>query len=126
MWDFEEVRDKCIEELSVLLKDKPVERVVIAKALNIPEWLAPAFTQIVFQADCLAMEDANPDRLGGALAVGIFRIREHVVRTKCPDPDETRRQGNYCYNCGRSFLSFDENGLREEVQHMIQSTLLNS
>ncbi|KDQ50882.1 hypothetical protein JAAARDRAFT_141290 [Jaapia argillacea MUCL 33604] len=86
MWNFEEIKDLAIENLSSSteqgsLAPSPVTRILLGQKYDVPLWVAWGVTDLVKRSEPLTIEEAQA--LGMESTLKIARVRENHRPGKC-------------------------------------------
>lgn len=100
LWDLEELRKRSIAELTSL-KTNPIDKIVLARAYKVSEWVTSSYTELVFRDT--AITDNEVATLGYEAACRLFQLRE------------TTRTGGYVFK--------DEEAVTEAVRLKFESEL---
>jgi hypothetical protein len=83
-WDFHKIRKLAIYKLAGLAD--PVDRVVLAHAYAIPQWLAPAYHALCARDECLSDEEGAKLGLQDVLKVARTHSAMHMKGAKLDGP----------------------------------------
>lgn len=76
MWEFLEIRDLAIKELSNRTMD-PFTKVLLAKRYKIPVWLRLGYQELANREEIITCEEAK--QLGWDAAIRIFHLRDKAM-----------------------------------------------
>ena len=77
---FSRLRELAIQELSTNCTLHPVDKIVLSKTYDIPDWFQPAFEELV-ERD-VGPRDLESERLGLETTISIYVAREDARRRK--------------------------------------------
>jgi len=95
MWEFKEIRNKAINALSNLIKDRPVpERIILGRDYHVVDWLRDEYIQVAQRKNLKLEELCAPSSLSldWETAAKIFSIRETSLM-------ETGYSNMHCSTC---------------------------
>jgi hypothetical protein len=75
MWAFKDIRALAIDRLTEE-EMGAIERVLLAKQYNVPQWLRAGYKELVMRTQMLSLEDAG--QLSYLTAILIFQVREQA------------------------------------------------
>jgi hypothetical protein len=114
MWDFADVRNGAITQLSKeIMQLSSLDKIECGRSYDVPEWLSEGYVELVRRQDGITDEEA--ERLGWKTTAKLFRVREllfprnHVsVGGACEACHGTGLQAlrsRYCSSCDGDGLS---------------------
>ncbi|KAG2015316.1 hypothetical protein CC2G_008599 [Coprinopsis cinerea AmutBmut pab1-1] len=78
MWNMQTIKELAITNLTPILLEDPIARIVFARKYNVGRWLTPAYVDLVRRQEHIGVEDL--EAIGTATALRICSLRERCVR----------------------------------------------
>lgn len=97
MWEFTEIRQRAIQELSEAKSLGSIEKVEYGKSYQVKEWLMEGYIELLRRAETLTDEES--ERLGWRTAAKLLLLREQYLSTIL---NQWAGSGDIlCGNCGQ-------------------------
>ncbi|KAI0072574.1 hypothetical protein K474DRAFT_1700885 [Panus rudis PR-1116 ss-1] len=93
MWAFQAIRQTAIQSLATQLQTDPVEKINLAQAYNIREWLIPTLNSLAQRRDMITSAEA--ERLGMDYTLKLVQVRERFYSRALRRPCLRCRTGGY-------------------------------
>jgi hypothetical protein len=104
-WNFKEFRSTALEKLTIETMD-PVEKVLLARAYSIPQWLRTGYNMLATRNESLSVAEAK--EIGYPIAIRVCQIREKI---------EVFSRENYPSLVSRAYKAV-EREFREELRQV--------
>lgn len=82
MWEFANIRERAIQELSLLkgdMKMGTIEKIECARCFDVKDWLLEGYTELLKRAKTITNDEA--ERLGWKTAAKLLLLREQYLLT---------------------------------------------
>jgi len=77
MWEFNDIRERAIQELSKEKSMGPIEKIEYGKSYEVKEWVLEGYVGLLKRAETVTSEEA--ERLGWKTAVKLILLREQYL-----------------------------------------------
>ncbi|KAG2015309.1 hypothetical protein CC2G_008592 [Coprinopsis cinerea AmutBmut pab1-1] len=116
MWQMKPIKALAVEHLVQDLSEDPVTRVVLGKKHHVPEWIIPAYKQLIKREEPISPKDL--EGLGVEIALKICAMRESCSRVEYPGGKGRAPQTVWSLGKSRPVIpsSEDLRGLDERLQ----------
>jgi len=112
MWEFTDIRERAIQELSKEKSMGPIEKIEYGKSYEVKEWLLEGYVELLKRAETITSEEA--ERLGWKTAAKLLLLREEYLFTRTPNASQVcGRCGGKCggdlyMSCGRGYGGYTQ------------------